>query len=759
MLLAGHTTPVGLSHATVLPDFDFETYSEAGYVWREGTQKWISISGAGKQSGISQVGAPVYAEHWSTEILSLAYDLKDGTGSRLWTPDMLYPEDLFDYVTRGGLIEAHNSAFEYYIWHYVGARSLGWPRLPIEQLRCSMSKAKSFGLPGSLDKVSAVVGLERKDKSTGTRVIKRYCCPRQPTKLDKRRRIRPQEEPDGVELYQYNLQDIVAEGSVSQACPDLSESELELWIIDQKINARGVHIDVASVAALAAIVAQGKEFYDQKISGLTGGAVANTTKVKDLVDFLSANCLVCLPNVESDTLKEVLARDDIPPLARELIEIRKATSSAGVKKLQALSKRTSEDGRMRDTLSFHKAHTGRWASTGLQLQNMVANGPMLAVSTCCGTPHALSLHQFCQACQIWDPLPEAEEWSGGLMDLVIDTVTRMDFEQANALLGPELYDAIGACMRGMVSSAEGNELLCSDYTAIEAVILAVLAGEEWRIEVFRTHGMIYEMCASNITGVPFETFLHYKNDLGKNHPHRKPFGKVPELASGYQGWIGAWKQFGADEHMDDDTIKKSILKWRADSPAIVEMWGGQHRETAPGSWKFYPELFGLEGTAIKACMEPNQWHQWRFLSYGVFNDVLYCALPSGRCIAYHEPRLTGSLCRRSGEPTWSLSHMCSNSNPAKGKIGWVRVDTYGGMLTENAVQAVARDILAHGIKNLEAAGYPVVGHVHDEIFAEVPAGWGSIEEFERLMTTLPHWAEGWPIKAAGGWRRRRYQKD
>jgi DNA polymerase len=164
--------------------------------------------------------------------------------------------------------------------------------------------------------------------------------------------------------------------------------------------------------------------------------------------------------------------------------------------------------------------------------------------------------------------------------------------------------------------------------------------------------------------------------------------------------------------------------------------------------------------AIKAVLDPGTWYTYRWLSYGVFNDVLYCLLPSGRCISYHQPRLTTVNSRMKRELLqYSLSHMNYNTNSKKGRIGWVRVETYGGMLVENATSGVARDILAHAMPKLEAAGYPVVAHVHDEPFSEVPIGFGSIEEFESIMMDLPDWAAGWPIKAAGGWRGHRYRKE
>src|SRR6185437_3526937 len=252
---------------------------------------------------------------------------------------------------------------------------------------------------------------------------------------------------------------------------------------------------------------------------------------------------------------------------------------------------------------------------------------------------------------------------------------------------------------------------------------------------------------SKITGLPFEEFERYKKETGQHHPLRKKVGKVAELASGYQGWLGAWKNFGADEFFCEDEIKKSILAWREASPKIVEMWGGQTRAN------YIKENFGLEGAVINAILMPGQEFKFKSISYLVQRDVLYCKLPSGRALAYHKPRLTPSD-RRPG--TYAISFEGWNTNPKNGAIGWIRMQTYGGKLTENVVQATARDILAHAIINLEKSGYHVVLHVHDEIVAEIPENWGSIEEFETIMSTLPDWAKNWPLKASDGWRAKRY---
>ena len=277
-------------------------------------------------------------------------------------------------------------------------------------------------------------------------------------------------------------------------------------------------------------------------------------------------------------------------------------------------------------------------------------------------------------------------------------------------------------------------MICSDYSAIEAVVLAQLAGEQWRIDVFNTHGKIYEMSAAKITGIPFDEIIDHKKRTGDHHPARGKIGKVAELASGYQGWVGAWKAFGADKHLSEDEIKSAVIAWRNESPAIVEFWRG------------------LETAAHNAVMNPGHAYGYRDIAYKMSGDVLYCRLPSGRFIIYHNPRLVTA--DRFGKPVTKLTYMRNDSI-----YGWGRDDTYGGRLAENTVQAVSRDILAHAMPRLEAAGYKIVLHVHDEVAAEVPEGFGSVDELERIMGDLPAWAAGWPVRAAGGWRGVRYRKD
>jgi DNA polymerase len=299
-------------------------------------------------------------------------------------------------------------------------------------------------------------------------------------------------------------------------------------------------------------------------------------------------------------------------------------------------------------------------------------------------------------------------------------------------------------------------LIGADFSAIEAVVLAALAGEDWRLEVFRTHGKIYEMSAAKILGIDLAEFDRYKAEHGSHHPRRK-LGKIAELASGYQGGLGAWRNFelsqGVDLGMTDEDIKAAVKSWRAASPAVVNFWGGLYRGGRFDPW-------GCEGAAVMALENPGSCFavgRGGPVSYGAKDGVLYCRLPSGRCIVYQGAEVVP--CRDYFDrPSRRVIYKTWGSQITGGKKSWIEIQTYGGALVENICQAVARDLQAAALVRLEAAGYGPVLHVHDEIVAEVPKGWGDAEEFRSIMATLPDWAAGWPLRVGAAWRGYRFRK-
>jgi DNA polymerase bacteriophage-type len=740
--------PAGLGQSTDIATFDFESYSEAGYVWDDAANRWKCLPGASQgRKGIVVTGAARYAEHPTCEALALAYDLLYQP-PRLWRPGDSLPTDLFDYLARGGLIEAWNASFECWIWSKVCEVRYGFPPLPVEQVRCAMAKARAHALPGALDNAARVSGAATLKDADGKRLLNKFSVPRNPTKADPRRRILPADDPvDAAKLYAYNVQDLAAEAAVSHLVPDLSPTELEYWQIDQRINRRGVQIDTEARDNCIAIVEQAITRYDAELRALTGGAVEAASQLERLKGWLAGQG-VHVGSLDEDHMEDALASAAPGSPARRALEIRALIGSASVKKLFAMRNQATAAGRLHDLFSYHGARTGRTTGNGPQPTNLPKAGP--DVRQCgCGRWYG-GVKSACPWCGVTAYAP-AGPWSWEAVEDALSVIATRSLDAVEYVFGHAL-ETVSGCLRGLFIAAPGCELICSDYSAIEAVGAAELAGEAWRQEVFRTHGMIYEMSASKMTGIPFEEYVRVKQETGKHHPTRSSHGKVGELASAYQGWIGAWKAFGADKFFpNEDAMKDAILAWRAESPAIVEMWGGQFR--GRGSWR-RQELYGLEGMAIAAILKPGEWFGYRDIWYVVHNDALYCRLPSGRHLTYHSPRLGPS--DRGG---YAITYSGWNSNPQMGPMGWVSLSTWGGRLYENVVQAVARDVQWHAFPALERAGYPLVLHVYDEDVAEVPIGRGSIEEFEAIMSTMPSWASGWPIRAKGGWRARRYRKD
>ena len=740
--LYGTRLRVGRGFSTLYASMDFETYSEAGYIWNPTTRKWVSVSSS-PPHGIGAVGAWAYSEHPSTEVLMLKYDLLDGLGHRLWIPGWPNPTDLFRHLAFGKKVQCWNCTFEFKIWNEVCVRLYGWPQLDRLSLVDSMAKARAFSVPGKLKDAGEALDLQNKKITDGTRLITKFSEPRDPTKNKPTLRNYLKDDPvDYAKMIEYCDRDITAEAEINSIIPDLSEYEEKVWRLDQEINDRGIKIDVENLGHCISIIEQLTDKLNAELKELTGDAVKSAFEVNSMTEWIKYRG-VYSPNLKKDTIAEALepCGEPLPPDVRRVLEIRQTLSQSSVKKLFSIRNRLTRDGRLHDLLAYCGAdRTGRWAGRGPQPQNLKSSGPSLYLCPNCG--HYYGTHtDRCPWCD--EPFffgAEEKEWSPDMMDDVFFILSTDNLGIVEYYFG-DVMELIAGSLRALFIADEGKELISSDWSAIEAVVLAALAGEEWRLEVFRTHGKIYEMSASKITGMPFEEFLRYEEVNKKNHPLRKKVGKVAELASGYGGGVSAWKRFGAEDFFKNDAeIKAAITKWRADSPMIVRFW----KE--------------IERAAILAVQYPGQCYAYRGLTWGMIDAVLYCQLLSGRCLTYHKPRLHPQKTPW-GTQTFKLSFMGWNSDRTAGPIGWYRIETHGGKLTENITQATSRDILPHALLVLNDAGYPPVLHVHDELVSEVPEGWGSTEEYERLMTTgLPHWCASWPIRAGGGWRGKRFRK-
>lgn len=697
---------------------------------------WESLPGFSTQKrGLGAVGVRVYIEHPSFTPLMLAYDLTPiygGATAVQWELGTSWAclQPLFDHIRAGKLLEAHNAGFEYQVWNYYCVPRWGWPALSIRQLRCSAVKSRAAGYPGKLADVTEVLDTPIKKDKDGDRLMKLFSIPRNPSKKDPRVYSTPHADPDEWAKYKaYNLTDIRSEHEVSTRVPDLPEDEQRRWFLDQEINDRGMAVDSKGIKDCKAIVEQTYDKFGAEFRALTGGI--EPTELKQLQGWLAAHG-VQMYDMTEKTIDAMVARLTVPeylvggeiraPL--RALQLRQMLGSASVKKLYALDAMTASDGRVHDMYLMHATHHGRTGGYGPQPANLYKGD--------------------------WH---EPAEVDAALR--VIASRSLAAVETAYPGMGP--LDVVNNCLRSLFVAGPGMQLVSSDYSAIEGVVLAALAGEQWIIDVFNTHGMLYEAQISRMTGVPFEEFVRHKRETGKHHPLRQQ-GKLAVLSGGYASWINGWKKFGADQYYNGDAeIKAAILSYRDSVPAIVEFWGGQTRDKF--KWNERQELYGLEGAAILAVQNPGQCYRVGLISFQMgSDDTLYMVLPSGRFIQYHTPRLTAATRPYASPWELALSYWGWSTNPEKGPPGWVQQDLYGGVLTQNATGGTARDIMQHGMDNVTEDGYQIVMQTYDEAVAETPIGWGDIEEFEAGLNDLPDYAKGWPIRAKGGWVGPRYGK-
>lgn len=678
---------------------DFETFSEAD---------------------IKKVGAWAYANHPSTEVLCCAY-AEDGHEPCLWLPGDPAPffvQGPFEYQHF-----AHNSFFEFCIWKYVLAGEWGEPP-PFGYWTDTAAEAAALALPRSLAEAGKAVGLpaDKQKDQRGKYLIERLCKPYRGKRL---------RDPELLlELYEYCKQDVVAEREVSKRLIRLSADERRVWELDQAVNLRGIPIDREAVRNAIAIVDQRERDNATRVQTITGRALENTNSPLQFQDFCLNRYGYRLESCQKQYLLDVL-REDIHPEMRELIEIRLAASKSSVKKYQAIEAISDVDGRAHGTLLYHGAQPGRWTGRHLQPQNLKR--------------------------------PEFDD-----TDECVALFEHRDPELLDLLYGDAMA-ALSSTVRGAIKAAPGHRLIWADFSAIEGRLVAWQAGQEDKLEVYRTHGKAYEYTAGQIYHVPWES-------IRKGSDERQ-IGKVAELALGFQGGWKAFVSMGATYgiDMEDVVTKATPEQWR--QIREIQAWAYEHRteevtfadgetieipleltdgqafaELIKRNWREanpYVVAYwsNIQDAALLATENPGTTYRVGFVAYRVVRDTLFCRLPSGRKIAYHHPR--------KGRNRWGQPALNFVGTDDKGN--WVRQQTFGGKLVQNITEGIGRDLLAAAMLRVEAAGYPVVFHVHDELCSEVPDSFGDLDEFEALMCELPPWAEGLPV-AAEGFIAERYRK-
>ena len=605
------------------------------------------------------------------------------------------------HVEAGGLVYAHNAPFEWAIWNHVMVPRYGWPELKIEQCRCTMAMAYAMGLPGALEDAAPALGIDARKDMKGKAIMLRWCKP----KADGTFYVPGDDLEKFQRLCDYCKQDVEVERALHKRLMELSPSEQKLWELDHRINQRGVLIDLTSVDKALALVKLEQDRLNSEMLKATDGFVGKCTEASRLVQWLRREGVEIERVAKADVL-DALSEDGLPAHVRRALELRKEAAKSSTAKLVAMKQRAAKDGRVRGIHQFHGAATGRWAGRGVQFQNV-------------------------------------PRWRPGIGQKEVDDMFNHlhDKNYIDMFYGPTM-DALVDCLRGMVVAPPGKDLVAVDFSAVEARVLAWLAGQDDVLDAFRNREDIYKLAASRIYRVP-------KEQVDKQ---QRQIGKVATLALGYQGSVGAFQSMARNYNVKrpDSEVEEIRDAWRAAHPRIVGYWYDLERAAISAMKGKGPFAVGPAG---------------RQVVYKKAGSFLWCRLPSGRVLCYPYPELR-TVTTSWGEDKEALTYMTVVSNP-KAKIiedpnskgTWKRTATYGGSLAENVTQAVARDLLAEALCRFNDAGLATVMHVHDEIVAEIATSedTDALSKIEALMAVVPNWANGLPL-AAEGWRGPRYRK-
>lgn len=644
---------------------------------------------------IKKAGAQRYIASPDFEILLFAYSL-DGEPPVCvdFAKGEMLPAWVADAITSPDYIKhAFNAAFEWgCLSKYIGRQ------LPPEQWRCTMFHALYAGYPTSLAAVGTAMGLpeDKRKLNTGKALIRYFCVPCAPSKANGRRtRNYPHHAPDRWQLFkEYNIGDVVTEMEIENRLaaipvPDWLQKE---WETDLVINSRGVAVDMPMVEGaleLGATVRQSLMQEAMQISGLN-----NPNSVKQLSAWLETETGEEINSLNKATVADLMGKDDNSPQVQRMLEIRQELGKTSNKKYDAIKAAVCPDGRVRGLLQFYGANrTGRWAGRLVQVQNL---------------PRTYT-----------EPLELARELVKG-----------RKLNALKAIYG-SVQDTLSQLIRTAFVAPEGHILIDADFSAIEARVISWLAGEEWRLEVFRTHGKIYEASASQMFGVPIER-------IKKGNPEYalRSKGKVAELALGYQGSSGALINMGALKMgIPEEDLPDIVNRWRETNKRIKDLW--YKMNAAAVQVIQYGGAVGVNNVVVAREFDVNQ---------GI--NCMTITLPSGRKLYYVDPKL--------GVNRWgdaSITYMGVND-----KNKWGLIETYGGKLVENCVQAIARDCLALSIQRLEAAGIPVIFHIHDEVVIDCPPNTTTLEQVAGIMGQPVPWAPDLPLNAEG-WVGQFFKKD
>lgn len=611
----------------------------------------------------------------------------------MWLPGEPCPTAVTAACAEGWTVIAHNANFERVMWGRILATRYGWPQPRLEQWRCTMAMAMAMALPGSLEGAAAALGLEHTKDMEGHGLMLRMASPRRPRKG---------ENPDGV----FWFDDEPRKQRLYAYCRQDVEVERQLerrLLALRPSELRLWHLDqtindrgVYVDTELCRAALQVVETSTRWLNDELRELTGGFVRAASNVAQLTAwleGRGIRTPSLDKVHIEALLGRGDLTEDVRRCLEIRQEAAKAAVKKIDALLAGMNADGRARGLLQYHAASTGRWAGRRFQPQNI-------------------------KRPDIKDVDSAIAAVASGSADLV-----RILYDQPLAV--------VGDCLRGMVRAPAGRRLIAADFSNIEGRVLAWLAGEQWKCDAFsafdRGEGPdIYRLAYARAFGIP----------VGGVDDDGRQVGKVMELALGYQGGVGAFQTMavGYRVSVSDERADEIKVAWRDAHPAIVQFW------------------WDLDRAAQQAVQAPGIVYRVGALAFRRAGSFLFLRLPSGRTLCYPYPRVADR------EVPWG------GTRPAVVYKGvdsytrrWQDCWAYGGLWAENVTQAVARDVMAEAMGRVEAAGYPVVLTVHDEVVSEINCDFGSLSEFEALMVELPSWADGLPV-AAKAWSAERYRK-
>ena len=623
---------------------------------------------------IKKAGVYAYAESTAFTILLFGYKYDDEDVKLIdLTVDSLPLSIILDLYSSAVIKTAYNANFERVcLSSFLGAK------LPIHQWRCTAVQASMLGLPNHLKDVARVLNLDAQKDAKGTRLINYFSISH-----DGKKRM-PSDDPIKWEEFKsYCIQDVKVESEIRHKLSKypIPDSEQELYIIDQLINDRGILIDREFVSNAIRIDKTQSDICKDMFNELTDGV--NPKSSSQVKQYLIDNGLD-VSSVDKTAIGNIIKNTDNENI-KKILELKLRLGKTSIKKYEAMKRSMCSDGRIRGLLQFYGANrTGRWAGRLVQVHNLPQNH-----------------------------LDNLEE--------VRSLVRNGDYELLN-MLYDDIPDVLSQLIRTAFIPSEGKKFIVCDFSAIEARVIAYLANEKWRIDVFNTHGKIYEASASQMFKVPIESITKTSSLRQK--------GKIAELALGYGGSVGALKQMGAiNMGLEEDELQGLVDSWRSANPNITRFWKTVEKAAINA-------VKGIPSTIDKG------------ISFKREDGILFITLPSNRKLAYVKPKIV-------------LNRFGSESIVYEGVNGttkvWEEIETYGGKLVENIVQAVARDCLVESIKRLHNKGYKIIFHVHDEIILEVSED-VTVEEIESIMSEPIDWAEGLNLTAAG-FEARFYKKD